>query len=102
MNDILPERVHSKSPTFTGTKSLVLTFTNNSSTALTIKLGAVAGYEKTGASLTGQNELVLNSDLVQKTYQTIVNKMNNGGSDYIKNYTKYETPNSLAIFNCNG
>ena len=73
--------------TFTETKSLVLTFTNNSSTALTIKLGAIAGYEKTGAILTGQNELILNSDLVQKTYQTIVNKMNNGGSGYIKNYT---------------
>ena len=40
-------------------KNITLTFTNNSSNALTIKLGAIGGYEKTGASLTNQDELLI-------------------------------------------
>ena len=44
-------------------KNITLTFTNNSSTALTIKLGAIGGFEKTGASLTTEEELLVNTQL---------------------------------------
>lgn len=44
-------------------KDIVLTFTNNSTNSLTIKLGAIGGFEKTGASLTTEEELLVNTEL---------------------------------------
>lgn len=44
-------------------KDIVLTFTNNSTNSLTIKLGAIGGFEKTGASLTNEEEIILGVEL---------------------------------------
>ncbi len=52
--------------TFTNTKTISLTFTNSSSSDLTIILGTVGGFESTGATLNGQTELILNQDIIIK------------------------------------
>ena len=52
--------------TFTNMKTISLTFTNSSSSDLTIILGTVGGFESTGATLNGQTELILNQDITIK------------------------------------
>ena len=61
---------------FTGTKTLSLTFKNNSNNVLTISLGAISGLEKNGANLTNQNALMVNTSLpVGQTSIKTLNEM---------------------------
>ena len=66
-------------------KVFSLTFTNKTNNNLTIKLGATGGYEAKGATLNGQLELLINTNLPLSLSEVVKKRLGNDGLIAVNN-----------------